>query len=81
MKYTKLIVLTVLKKYIGLTSRNLKDRLTSHRSAIRRWEKNACVLSEHASVTCHHPNFADLSVLEIGRNNFKSSLLEMAHIP
>nr|CAI5842688.1 unnamed protein product [Callosobruchus analis] len=67
------------KAYIGQTSRNLKSRITSHKSDINR-EVNSCGLAQHAIETRHKINWESAKVLDIERNFEKRIFLEMVHI-
>lgn len=65
--------------YIGQTSRNLKGRITTHKSDCR-IRKNSCALSEHHITTSHALNFNETKILDGERNYFKRVFLEMFHI-
>lgn len=65
--------------YIGQTSRNLKHRITSHRSDIR-LGKDSCSLATHCLENQHSPNYNDTKVLTTERNTFKRNFLEMVFI-
>lgn len=65
--------------YIGQTSRNLKSRITSHKSDIR-LEKNTCALAEHSITTKHTPNYEEVTTLDCHSSTIKRSFLEMTRI-
>lgn len=65
--------------YIGQTSRNLKSRITSHKSDIR-LNKKTCALAEHALVGNHTPNYEEASILDSHTSTYKRNFLEMARI-
>lgn len=66
-------------QYIGQTSRNLSGRITSHRSDIKR-KVTSCALSKHAVDTKHAINYDQVQILDIERNSFKRTFLEMVRI-
>ena len=63
--------------YIGQTSRTLKDRITSHKSDVRR-DTGTCALAKHVKETGHQMNY-DETILDI-ENTFRRLFLEMVRI-
>lgn len=67
------------KKYIGQTSRKVKDRITSHRSDVRH-NKQSCMLAKHALTQNHNLNYNEVRILDYESNSQKRMFLEMCHI-
>lgn len=67
------------RSYIGQTSRVLKDRITSHKSDIRR-RTGACALTRHVNETGHHMDFKNTTILDKERSCFRRTFLEMVRI-
>ena len=67
------------KIYIGQTSRNLKSRITSHKSDIR-LEKNFRALAEHSINTNHQPDYEEIQVLDTINSTNKRCFVEMVRI-
>lgn len=67
------------KKYIGQTSRKLKDRITSHKSDVRH-NKQSCTLARHAIENIHSFDYENVKILDTEPNMYKRQFLEMAHI-
>lgn len=65
--------------YIGQTSRNLKSRLTSHKSDCRRGIKS-CALAEHFIDRDHQIDWGNTEILENVNSYQKRLFLEMFHI-
>lgn len=65
--------------YIGQTSRNLKGRLTSHKSDCRTG-KVTCALAEHVKNTNHQPNYDEVKILDIDNSSARRTFKEMVRI-
>jgi len=65
--------------YIGQTSRTLKDRITSHKSDVRR-DTGTCALAKHIKEVGHQMNYDDTTILDIEKNTFRRLFLEMVRI-
>lgn len=65
--------------YIGQTSRNLKGRITSHKSDCRRGVLS-CALLEHVSNLDHRIDWDGAEILDRADSFCKRAFLEMVHI-
>ena len=65
--------------YIGQTSQQLKQRLTQHKSDIKKVNKN-CALAIHCRTLNHTMQFNNAKILEQEARTNKRSFLEMIHI-
>lgn len=67
------------KFYIGQTSQLLKNRITGHRSDIKK-NLQRCTLATHVNDLNHNINFQDVKILNIEQNSIKRNFLEMYQI-
>lgn len=67
------------KCYIGHTSQLLKNRMTLHKSDIRKYPER-CALATHAHNFDHHINFENVEILKTERNYHKRINHEMKNI-
>lgn len=65
--------------YIGQTSTTLKQRISLHKSDSK-LRPQRCSLASHVKETGHTIDYDNIKVLEVERNLFKRSFLEMCHI-
>lgn len=67
------------KLFIGITSWDLKYRITTHKSDTKP-RSATCALAKHVEDTGHVPDFKNVRILDNEFKCFKRSFVEMAHI-
>ena len=66
--------------YIGQTCRNLSQRITEHRRAVKKMDTFSSAMSEHVCQTGHSINWDNLSILAHHPFLWQRVILESWHI-